>query len=66
MPWVHRLLAAEDEVVAALLLLLDWHSLATSDATFAEALYGLRRARRLKLARSRSRRTSGPTLDGAE
>ncbi len=35
----------EDEVLAGAMLLLDWHSLNTSGATFAESLYGLRRRR---------------------
>uniref|UniRef100_A0A7S3VUL7 Peroxisome biogenesis protein 12 n=1 Tax=Dunaliella tertiolecta TaxID=3047 RepID=A0A7S3VUL7_DUNTE len=43
--WVHRLLAYEDEVLALVSLVLDWHSLHTADATFAESLYGLCRRR---------------------
>jgi len=39
--WLHRLLAYEDEVLALVSLALDWHSLHTTDATFAEGLYGL-------------------------
>jgi peroxin-12 len=43
-PWLHRLLACEDEVFAALVLLLDGHSLLKgTDGTFADSLYGLRR-----------------------
>ena len=45
-PWLHRVLDFEDEVLAALMLLIDWHSLSTCDATFAEGLYGLRRGSR--------------------
>ena len=45
-PWIHRVLEYEDEAIAALMLLIDWHSLATCDATFAEGLYGLRRGSR--------------------
>lgn len=43
----HSLQAAlsyEDEVAALLSLLLDRHSLATGSASFADSLYGLRRA----------------------
>lgn len=42
-PWVHRLLNYEDEVYALVTLALDGHSLLTSDGTFADSLYGLRR-----------------------
>lgn len=42
-PCVHKLLDYEDEVLALILALVDWHSLSSSQATFAEALYGLRR-----------------------
>ncbi|GAX80892.1 hypothetical protein CEUSTIGMA_g8327.t1 [Chlamydomonas eustigma] len=41
--WLHRLLQYEDEVLALLMFIVDWHSLSVSDATFAEALYGLKR-----------------------
>eukprot|EP00798_Chlamydomonas_sp_ICE-L_P022822 gene22822-29993_t len=41
--WVHRLLSWEDEVVALGMLLLDWRCLGSTDGTFAEGLYGLRR-----------------------
>ncbi|KAJ9523204.1 hypothetical protein QJQ45_023990, partial [Haematococcus lacustris] len=41
--WLHRLLTYEDEVLATLMLVVDWHSLSTVHATFAESLYGLRR-----------------------
>jgi peroxin-12 len=44
--WVQRLLEYEDEVVAAVTLLLDRHSLRSLDATFAESLYGLKREHR--------------------
>lgn len=42
--WVHHLLGFDDEVVALVTLLLDWHSLVISHGSFAESLYGLRRA----------------------
>jgi peroxin-12 len=41
--WLHRLLAYEDELLAVLMLAVDWHTLGAADATFAESLYGLRR-----------------------
>ncbi|KAI8475553.1 MAG: Pex12 amino terminal region-domain-containing protein [Monoraphidium minutum] len=41
--WVQRLLESEDEVVAAVTLLLNRHSLRGLEATFAESLYGLKR-----------------------
>ncbi|PNH06566.1 Peroxisome biogenesis protein 12 [Tetrabaena socialis] len=42
-PWVHRLLAYDDEVFALLTLALDGQSLLGSDSTFADGLYGLKR-----------------------
>lgn len=41
--WVQRLLDCEDEVFAAVCLLLDRHSLRSLEGTFAESLYGLKR-----------------------
>lgn len=41
--WVLRLLNYEDEVFAAVALLLERHSLSNFHATFAESLYGLKR-----------------------
>jgi hypothetical protein len=41
--WVLRLLNFEDEVFAAIALLLERHSLSYFHATFAESLYGLKR-----------------------
>jgi hypothetical protein len=58
-PWLHRVLDFEDEVLAALMLLIDWHSLSTCDATFAEGLYGLRRGTR------RSAGTEGKAMPAA-
>ncbi len=40
--WVYRLLAHEHEVVALLTALLDYGSLSSGGATFAESLYSLR------------------------
>ncbi|XP_031502804.1 peroxisome biogenesis protein 12 isoform X2 [Nymphaea colorata] len=42
-PVLHKVLDYEDEFFALLMLVLDTHSLRTTDASFAESLYGLRR-----------------------
>ncbi|KAG2500216.1 hypothetical protein HYH03_001794 [Edaphochlamys debaryana] len=43
-PWVHRLLAYDDELFALFTLALDGHSLLSGyDSTFADSLYGLKR-----------------------
>ncbi|CAI5989015.1 unnamed protein product [Closterium sp. NIES-64] len=42
-PSLHRLLDHSDELSAAALLLLEWHSLKTHGASFGESMYGLRR-----------------------
>ncbi|CAM6092311.1 unnamed protein product [Calypogeia fissa] len=42
-PILHRVLDYSDEAFAALMFMLEVHSLRISDASFAEALYGLRR-----------------------
>lgn len=42
-PFLHKVLDYEDEFFAALTLILETHSLRTTDASFAESLYGLRR-----------------------
>ncbi|KAF7805227.1 peroxisome biogenesis protein 12 [Senna tora] len=42
-PLLHRVLDYEDEFFALLMLVLESHSLRTTDASFAESLYGLRR-----------------------
>ncbi|KAL3702314.1 hypothetical protein R1sor_020336 [Riccia sorocarpa] len=42
-PIIHKVLDYSDEAFSALMLLLEAHSLRISDASFAEALYGLRR-----------------------
>mmetsp|Transcript_25479 Transcript_25479/g.60611 ORF Transcript_25479/g.60611 Transcript_25479/m.60611 type:complete len:124 (+) Transcript_25479:231-602(+) len=46
--WVHRLLDYEDELWAAIAFLVNSRSLVSSDATYAEALYGLKRVRFLR------------------
>ncbi|KAF5948175.1 hypothetical protein HYC85_014132 [Camellia sinensis] len=42
-PFLHKVLDYEDEFFALLMLVLETHSLRTTDASFAESLYGLRR-----------------------
>ncbi|CAI8601678.1 unnamed protein product [Vicia faba] len=42
-PFLHKLLDYEDESFSLLMLVLEAHSLRTSDASFSESLYGLRR-----------------------
>ncbi|GAQ88910.1 peroxin 12 [Klebsormidium nitens] len=42
-PALHKVLDHADEAFAVLMLALEYHSLRTQDASFAEALYGLRR-----------------------
>ncbi|CAM6052070.1 unnamed protein product [Sphagnum compactum] len=42
-PILHRVLDHSDEAYSLLMLLLELHSLRTADASFAEALYGLKR-----------------------
>ncbi|XP_052187656.1 peroxisome biogenesis protein 12 [Diospyros lotus] len=42
-PFLHKLLDYEDEFFALLMLVLETHSLRTTDASFSESLYGLRR-----------------------
>ncbi|KAL3523740.1 hypothetical protein ACH5RR_016574 [Cinchona calisaya] len=42
-PFIHKILDYEDEFFALLMLVLEAHSLRTTDASFAESLYGLRR-----------------------
>lgn len=43
-PILHTVLDYSDEAFAALMLMLELHTLNTSDGSFSEALYGLRRA----------------------
>lgn len=47
-PFLHKVLDYEDEFFALLMLVLESHSLRTTDASFSESLYGLRR-RALKI-----------------
>lgn len=42
-PFLHRVLDYDDEFFALLMLVLETHSLRTTDASFSESLYGLRR-----------------------
>ncbi|XP_049405583.1 peroxisome biogenesis protein 12 [Solanum stenotomum] len=42
-PFIHKILDYEDECFALLTLVLETHSLRTTDGSFAESLYGLRR-----------------------
>ncbi|KAK9810536.1 hypothetical protein WJX72_012327 [[Myrmecia] bisecta] len=57
-PFLHKLLDREDEVFAAISWALDRSSLATGSGTFAESLYGMRRA----ALRGSSSSTTRPTL----
>ena len=51
-PSLARLLDHEDEAFALFMLLVEWHSFATSDGSLAEGLYGLQRTRARKDFRS--------------
>ncbi|ONK57334.1 uncharacterized protein A4U43_C10F19010 [Asparagus officinalis] len=42
-PFLHKVLDYDDEFFALLMLVLETHSLRTTDASFSESLYGLRR-----------------------
>ncbi|CAA7041135.1 unnamed protein product [Microthlaspi erraticum] len=56
--FLHKILDYEDEFFASLMLVLEGHSLRTTDASFAESLYGLRRKSvRLRLRRDGGSRT---------
>ncbi|XP_013584590.1 PREDICTED: peroxisome biogenesis protein 12 [Brassica oleracea var. oleracea] len=57
--FLHRILDYEDEFFAALMLVLEGHSLRTTDASFAESLYGLKR----KSVRLRLRLSKGSGLE---
>ncbi|XP_020579009.1 peroxisome biogenesis protein 12 [Phalaenopsis equestris] len=48
-PFLHKILDFDDEFFALLMMVLESHSLRTTDASFSESLYGLRR-RSIKLA----------------
>ncbi|XP_043720628.1 peroxisome biogenesis protein 12 [Telopea speciosissima] len=48
-PFLHKVLDYDDEFFALLMMVLETHSLRTTDASFSESLYGLRR-RAVKIA----------------
>lgn len=59
-PFLHRVLDYEDEFFALLMLVLESHSLRTTDASFAESLYGLRRrAVKIRVKKDNIRLDSG-------
>jgi peroxin-12 len=62
-PFLHRVLDYEDEFFAFLMLVLETHSLRTTDASFSESLYGLRR--RAINARVKTGNTRSDTPDRA-
>uniref|UniRef100_A0A1D1YUU7 Peroxisome biogenesis protein 12 n=1 Tax=Anthurium amnicola TaxID=1678845 RepID=A0A1D1YUU7_9ARAE len=53
-PFVHKILDYEDEFFGLLMLVLETHSLRTTDASFSESLYGLRR-RTVNIASSKDK-----------
>ncbi|XP_057721483.1 peroxisome biogenesis protein 12 [Arachis stenosperma] len=63
-PFLHRLLDYEHESFALLMLILETHSLRTTDASFAESLYGLRR-RPVNVALKIDASTVSPNSDDA-
>ncbi|KAJ4826966.1 ubiquitin-protein ligase peroxin 12 [Turnera subulata] len=65
-PFLHRVLDYEDEFFAVLMLVLETHSLRTTDASFSESLYGLRRrAVRIRVAKADVRSNSGDEIQHA-
>ncbi|KAL0927285.1 hypothetical protein M5K25_001448 [Dendrobium thyrsiflorum] len=52
-PFLHKILDFDDEFFALLMMVLESHSLRTTDASFSESLYGLRR-RSIKLVLNKS------------
>ncbi|KAI0528794.1 hypothetical protein KFK09_001337 [Dendrobium nobile] len=52
-PFLHKILDFDDEFFALLMMVLESHSLRTTDASFSESLYGLRR-RSIKLVLDKS------------
>lgn len=63
-PFIHKILDYEDEFFALLMLVLEMHSLRTTDASFAESLYGLRRrAVKIKLGK---KNVSNKHVDSAD
>ncbi|XWS42593.1 hypothetical protein CRYUN_Cryun16bG0027200 [Craigia yunnanensis] len=68
-PFLHKVLDYEDEFFALLTLVLETHSLRTTDASFSESLYGLRRRAakiRIKQADIRSKSSDGIQHSGLE
>ncbi|KAI3470692.1 hypothetical protein Pfo_027355 [Paulownia fortunei] len=62
-PFIHKILDYEDEFFALLMLVLETHSLRTTDASFAESLYGLRRRGvKIKLKKSNLLTVSGDEI----
>lgn len=59
-PFFHKVLDYEDEFFSLLMLILETHSLRTTDASFSESLYGLRRrAVNVKVKKEDARSVSG-------
>ncbi|CAK7341157.1 unnamed protein product [Dovyalis caffra] len=59
-PFLHKVLDYEDEFFSLLMLVLETHSLRTTDASFAESLYGLRRrAVKIRVKKDDARPNSG-------
>ncbi|OAY44319.1 peroxisome biogenesis protein 12 isoform X2 [Manihot esculenta] len=63
-PLLHKVLDYEDEFFALLMLVLETHSLRTTDASFSESLYGLRR----RAVKIRAKKNDAPlkSRDGIE
>ncbi|GAV82998.1 Pex2_Pex12 domain-containing protein/zf-C3HC4_2 domain-containing protein [Cephalotus follicularis] len=62
-PFFHKVLDYEDEFFALLMLVLEAHSLQTTDASFSETLYGLRRRTvQIRVKKDRPRLTSNETI----
>ncbi|KAA8534686.1 hypothetical protein F0562_032203 [Nyssa sinensis] len=62
-PFLHRVLDYEDEFFALLMLVLETHSLRTTDASFSESLYGLRRrAITIRVKKDNTRLDSGDRI----
>ncbi|KAL8130522.1 hypothetical protein V2J09_019677 [Rumex salicifolius] len=63
-PILHKVLDYEDEFFSLLMLVLEMHSLRTTDASFSESLYGLRRrAVQTKLKKDVLNASSTDTID---
>ncbi|KAL9379239.1 hypothetical protein Peur_027721 [Populus x canadensis] len=59
-PFLHKVLDCEDEFFSLLMLVLETHSLRTTDASFSESLYGLRRrAVKIRVKKEDGRPKSG-------